>query len=193
MKKMIFITAMAIMFSLQGIELGFSAKTGDAEFDMFLNDVNMNAKADLKVFRTQISAEYKTTDNTIDEGLIKLKMEPAELFLSLEMAKLTKKEPAEVMKVYSANKKEGWGVIAKKLGIKPGSKEFKALKAKSKYKKEKSKKEQYRKEEQKSKKIQEEQSNKVQPNDLNEKDAGTGSVDKKAAKDTKGNSKAGAK
>ena len=33
-----------------------------------------------------------------------------------------------VLKEYKANKGRGWGVIAKKLGIKPGSKEFHELK-----------------------------------------------------------------
>ena len=33
-----------------------------------------------------------------------------------------------VLSVYRGNKKKGWGAIAKKLGIKPGSAEFHALK-----------------------------------------------------------------
>jgi len=153
MKKMIFLIIAVLVIALNGIELGFSAKTGDAEFDMFLNDVNTTAKFDLKLFRTEISAEYKATDNTIDEGLVKLKMEPAELYLSLEMAKIMKKEPVEVMNVYSANKKEGWGVIAQKMGIKPGSREFKALKKKTQYKKDKHKRDKLNKENTKNEKI----------------------------------------
>ena len=34
----------------------------------------------------------------------------------------------QVFKIYNANKGKGWGVIAKELGIKPGSPEFHALK-----------------------------------------------------------------
>ncbi len=38
-------------------------------------------------------------------------------------------QPVEVVtKEYETNKGKGWGVIAKNLGIKPGSKEFHALK-----------------------------------------------------------------
>ena len=33
-----------------------------------------------------------------------------------------------VIKKYQSGKDNGWGVLAKSLGIKPGSKEFKALK-----------------------------------------------------------------
>jgi hypothetical protein len=39
------------------------------------------------------------------------------------------RQPAErVMDEYKSGKGKGWGVIAKSLGIKPGSKEFHALK-----------------------------------------------------------------
>jgi hypothetical protein len=153
MKKMIFLIIAVLVIALNGIELGFSAKTGDAEFDMFLNDVNTTAKMDLRLFKSEISAEYKTTDKTIDEGMVKLKMEPAELYLSLEMAKIMKKEPVEVMNVYSSNKNEGWGVIAQKMGIKPGSREFKALKKKTQYKKDKHKRDKLNKENTKAEKI----------------------------------------
>jgi len=142
MKKMFFIAFCAVILALNGLDIEFKANTGDANFDIHLNDVNIIAKAKIELFRTETAAEYKVSNSLMDEALIKLKMEPAELYLSLEMAKITKKEPAEVMKVYTQNKKEGWGVIAKKLGIKPGSNEFIGLKKKTQFKKEKHKREQ---------------------------------------------------
>jgi hypothetical protein len=41
---------------------------------------------------------------------------------------MTQKPPETVLHVYQANRGKGWGVIAKSLGIKPGSREFHALK-----------------------------------------------------------------
>jgi hypothetical protein len=35
--------------------------------------------------------------------------------------------PEKVLDAYKANQGKGWGVMAKKLGIKPGSQEFQAL------------------------------------------------------------------
>jgi hypothetical protein len=42
---------------------------------------------------------------------------------------LTGTPPADLEKSYLSNPGKGWGVIAKSLGIKPGSKEFKSLKS----------------------------------------------------------------
>ncbi|HAQ60788.1 TPA: hypothetical protein DCR49_02100 [Candidatus Delongbacteria bacterium] len=190
MKKLVFLTAVAMIFSVYGLDLGFSAKTGDAEFDMFLNDVNNTAKVDLRTFRTEVSAEYKVDDKTMDAGLIKFKMEPAELYLSLEMAKIMKKDPAEVMKVYSENKKEGWGVIAKKMGIKPGSREFKGLKKKTQYKKDKHKRDKMKKESQKMQNDAKEKEKNLPEDNESKSD---GKVDKKNMKSEKGAPKSGTK
>ena len=47
------------------------------------------------------------------------------------LSSLSGKPVATVVDVYRKNKAKGWGFVAKELGIKPGSKEFKALKDKS--------------------------------------------------------------
>lgn len=146
MKKMIFLMTAVLLFSLNGVDLSFIAKTGDGELDLQLNDVNKTAKMDLSTFMGEMSVDYKADKITLSDAMVKFKMEPADLYLSLEIAKITNKEPAVVMNVYSENRKEGWGAIAKRLGIKPGSKEFKTLKKKTQYRKEKHKRDQMKKE-----------------------------------------------
>jgi hypothetical protein len=49
----------------------------------------------------------------------------------LELGRIAKKPPATVLEVYKKNKSQGWGAVAQAVGIKPGSPEFKALKAKA--------------------------------------------------------------
>jgi len=188
MKKLFFTAFCAMLIALNGIDLQFIAKTGDADFDIHLNDVNIMAKADIEGFRAEMTAEYNADNKILDQGLVKLKMEPAELFLTLEMANKAKKEPAEVIKVYSANKKEGWGVIAQKLGIKPGSREFKAMKKKTQFKKDKHKREQLKKESEKADKLRDEKAKDLKPVEESEKKP----FDNKAKKET-GNSKSGNK
>lgn len=46
----------------------------------------------------------------------------------LRLAELSGRAPEYVLKQYQAKKHQGWGVLAQDLGIKPGSREFKALK-----------------------------------------------------------------
>jgi hypothetical protein len=43
--------------------------------------------------------------------------------------RIARKPPAAVIEIYNKNKGKGWGAVARSLGIKPGSPEFKALKA----------------------------------------------------------------
>ncbi|MFC1533202.1 BON domain-containing protein [Thermodesulfobacteriota bacterium] len=58
----------------------------------------------------------------------KLKMTASDVYMTVGIAKITNKPIDEVVDEYKANKDKGWGVIAKRLGIKSGSKEFHALK-----------------------------------------------------------------
>ena len=64
-------------------------------------------------------------------------MEPADVYMVVEIAGIQKITVEKVVESYKKNKGKGWGVIAKELGIKPGSKEFKELKERAKDKKEK--------------------------------------------------------
>ncbi|MEY4605009.1 MAG: hypothetical protein RIT43_2301, partial [Bacteroidota bacterium] len=66
------------------------------------------------------------------DELMKKGMAIADVFMSFEIAALTKKNVDDVVKSYEKNKDKGWGVIAKEMGIKPGSEQFHALKGNSK-------------------------------------------------------------
>jgi len=50
------------------------------------------------------------------------------VYMALEVGSITGKPVVEIANVYSVKKDKGWGVIAKELGIKPGSPEFHRLK-----------------------------------------------------------------
>ncbi len=113
-----------------------SAKSGDRELDASLNDINMRAKADLSLFKTSLSAEFSVGEPKI-EKMLAARVSPADIFMVFQVAILTKKEPDLVLNTFNANNSKGWGVIAKEMGIKPGSAEFHALKGKAKSKKDK--------------------------------------------------------
>ena len=46
----------------------------------------------------------------------------------LRLGEMSKQPTENVIKKYKSGKGKGWGALAKSLGIKPGSKEFHALK-----------------------------------------------------------------
>lgn len=106
----------------------YDAKTGDAEFDAVLGNLNIEAKGNLSEFITNLSVEYKVPEEEIEEIIVEEEMTPADAYMTLEIADIIDEPIDVVVKEYKANKGKGWGVIAKQLGIKPGSKEFHELK-----------------------------------------------------------------
>ena len=185
MRKLLFTALTALLVTAYGLDLDFKAKTGDAELDMHLKDMNVMERARLELFKAETAKEYKVEGSMIDNALLKLKLEPADLYMSLEFAKITNKKPAEVINIYSENKGEGWGAVAKRLGIKPGSREFKALKAKTKYKKDNHKRDRLKKEDVKAKKVQDEEDKDIKPVDA--KPAKIDKSEVKPVKETKQN------
>jgi len=101
--------------------------TGDSTVDRRLSAINDQAKSDLKNFVNKTSGHFGVPPEIVD-GLLNRKMPPADVYMSILLSKITKRPVENVVEVYDANKGKGWGVIAKQMGIKPGSKEFHALK-----------------------------------------------------------------
>jgi hypothetical protein len=111
---------------LNAQKLTLTAKTGDAELDGNLVEMNTTAKTDLSGFKANLTAEFNLSGAKID--IMLGKMEPADVFMNAKISIIIGKPIDNVIVVYEKNRGKGWGVIAKELGIKPGSKEFHALK-----------------------------------------------------------------
>ena len=138
MNKILFMVSLClVVFMANAQSLTFKANTGDAELDITLNEMNTNAKLNLTAFKSDLKLSFSITDAKLDQLFVK--MQPAEVYYALEIAKLATKDIDVVVKSYETNKSKGWGVIAKEMGIKPGSKEFHALKNKAKGKSDKTK------------------------------------------------------
>lgn len=118
----------------QNFTLG--AKSEDAELDASLNEINIKAKNDIVTFKKELAAEYNIVESKIN-NMLDQNMSPADVFMTVQVANIVKKDPDVVVTSYNKNKNKGWGAIAKDLGIKPGSAEFHALKGKAKNKKDK--------------------------------------------------------
>lgn len=98
-----------------------------ASLDSFLNNVNVQARADLPGFHAQVSAQFGVPVPQV-QAVLHTVGSPADAFMVFQLGQMTHRPPETVMQTYQAHKGKGWGVIAKELGIKPGSREFHALK-----------------------------------------------------------------
>lgn len=97
-----------------------------ADFD-WIKDFNIRAEADLSGFRARIAARFKIGDVEIDAVLSNVE-KPADAYMVFRLGEMSAKPTDYVLERYRSEKGKGWGALAKALGIKPGSKEFHALK-----------------------------------------------------------------
>jgi hypothetical protein len=107
---------------------GYDPDTGDNEYDNALRNLDKVALADLDYFMNQLSRTFGVSIPWIENLIKRENIPPADVYMMARTASVTKYPIDTVQKHYLANRRQGWGVIAKQLGIKPGSKEFHALK-----------------------------------------------------------------
>ena len=108
--------------------LVFSASHVSAgEFDSLISSLNVQAEANIGDFKVNLGATFGAPVPLVDM-VIGSVASPGEAYLIFNVAEVSNKPVDVVIAEYKKNKGKGWGVIAKNLGIKPGSKEFHALK-----------------------------------------------------------------
>jgi hypothetical protein len=95
--------------------------------EAFLQDVNIQARADLNHFTAQVSAQFGVPEAQVKVVLGQVS-KPADAFMVFQLSQMSSQPADQVMQVYQDNRGRGWGVIAQRLGIRPGSREFHALK-----------------------------------------------------------------
>jgi hypothetical protein len=105
---------------------GFST-IAHAGLDDFLARLNERALSDVTHFNAQISAQFGIPIPKVHE-VMRHMPSPADGFMVFQLSLMTSKPPETVVKTFEKHNGKGWGVIAKDLGIKPGSREFHQLK-----------------------------------------------------------------
>ena len=115
-----------IVFGVTLILLLFSSIAIAKDFG-WVDDFNIQAQADPSGFRARLATRFQIGDAQISAVLGNVSS-PADAYIVFRLGEMSGYPPDRVMGEYKSGKGKGWGVIAKSLGIKPGSKEFHALK-----------------------------------------------------------------
>ncbi len=111
------IFGMVLMMSTLGL-------AGD--FD-WMKDFNIMAEADSSGVRARLETRFQIGDVKI-RAVLGNADTAADAYVMLRLGEISGRPMEEVMGKYRSGKHKGWGNLAKSLGIKPGSREFKALK-----------------------------------------------------------------
>ncbi len=118
-----------LFVSFTAIRAQVEFRSGSVKLDTDLRTINVDAKLDFGKFKVAMGGTYNIPERRIEHLHAEVKMEPAEIYLALEISRITTKPLDDVLKVYQVHKSKGWGYIAKEMGIKPGSAEFHEMKA----------------------------------------------------------------
>ena len=100
------------------------ALAGDFDWS---RDFNIRAEADPSGFRASLETRFKIGDLEVKAVLRDVK-NPSDAYILFRLGEMSNHPIDYVLKKYRAQRGKGWGVLAKSLGIKPGSEEFHALK-----------------------------------------------------------------
>ena len=96
------------------------------DFD-WMRSFNIKAEADPSGLRARLEARFQVGDIRIKTVLGNVE-EPVDAYMLLRLGEMSNQPVDRVIEKYRAEKGKGWGALAKSLGIKPGSKDFHALK-----------------------------------------------------------------
>jgi hypothetical protein len=98
-----------------------------SDLDSFVGSLNVQAGADLPGFKVRLSAQFGIPVPQVETVIARVQT-PADAYMVLKVGEVARQPQEVVLKEYEAHRGKGWGVIAKNLGIKPGSRQFHELK-----------------------------------------------------------------
>jgi hypothetical protein len=108
------------------IQIGIATPVQANDFD-WLKSLSVEAQADPSGFRTRLGARFQVGKVQINTVLSNVS-DYGDAYMVLRLSEMSGRRVDFVMDRYRGNKGKGWGVLAKDLGIKPGSREFHQLK-----------------------------------------------------------------
>ena len=119
--KHIRVTLLALLAFSLSVSVGLAG-----DFD-WTRDLNIRAETDPSHFRAQLSTRFNIGDAQVKVVLGNVDR-PADAYMVFRLGEMSSKSIDYVMSKYNTEKSKGWGKLAQSLGIKPGSREFQALK-----------------------------------------------------------------
>jgi len=107
---------------------GFNPRTGDVWMDVQLKEMNAYTRDNPDLFIRDVAMTFGAPRALISEYVLERRWAPGDVYYACALAFEVHKPCLESLREYDRNNGKGWGVIAKRMGIKPGSAEFQKLK-----------------------------------------------------------------
>lgn len=104
-----------------------SAGTANADLNACIKDLNVSAQGNIGGYKAKLESRFGATNSQIEIVLSSVES-PGDAAIVFWLGEQTRQPLNTVLNVYRSQKSQGWGTMAKSLGIKPGSPAFHALK-----------------------------------------------------------------
>ncbi len=106
--------------------ISLSGQPKAENFD-WLDNLKIEASADPSGFRARLISRFKIGHAQVQTVISQVNSE-SDAYMVFRLGELSHRPINDVLNVYRTNQHQGWGKMAKDLGIKPGSRGFHALK-----------------------------------------------------------------
>ena len=132
MKTNQILLALALGLGIAGIAnaqvISYSPRSGDVWVDSELGYMNGYGRNYNDNFVDDIVSNFGAPRYLVNDLLTTRRWNPGDVYYACAIAHQAGRPCGDVANMYEQNRGQGWGVIAKRMGIKPGSAEFHALK-----------------------------------------------------------------
>ena len=130
-KTLALVTALAAIggtASAQDFTVGFHPRTGDVWIDTTLGDMNRYGSRYRDPFVDEMVRYHGAPRDLVSDLLTHRRWAPGDVYMACSIASIIGRPCRYVVDEYERDRGQGWGNIAKRMGIKPGSPEFHRLK-----------------------------------------------------------------
>lgn len=114
--------------SAQDFSLGWNPRSGDVWVDTYLDDVNQYGTRYRGPFVDEMVRYYGAPRDLVTELLVEQRWAPGDVYYACAIAQVLGRPCRYVVGEWQRDHGQGWGAVAQRLGIKPGSAEFHRLK-----------------------------------------------------------------
>ena len=94
----------------------------------WVRDFNTRARADSAAFKARLADRFGADDAQVS-AVIDDVSKPSEAYIVFRLEEMSGQPLDRVMAEYEFCRKKGWDVVAKRLGIRPGCREYRKLKS----------------------------------------------------------------
>ena len=102
--------------------------TGDPTLDAVLETINLLFADEPEYYVEEIVYDTGVPVVYVEEYIVERRYAPSDVWMIAELSQQSGKSFEEVARAFDSNRAQGWGAVARQVGIKPGSPQFHALK-----------------------------------------------------------------